>query len=85
MESFAYGSLAQIRILLLPIGNIRRTTFEKWVQVLKEIDIVRLGDLTTDVKDERCTSGLSRLLFEGSSARQLGLCPIINSRPVTCI
>ena len=66
MESFAYGSLAQIRVLLLPVGNIRRTTFERWMQELKEIDTVRLGDLTTDVKDERCTSGLSLLVFESS-------------------
>ncbi|TBU35870.1 TRAPP II complex [Dichomitus squalens] len=53
MESFAYGSLAQIRILLLPVGNIRRSTFDAWVQEINNTDTVRLGDLTTDVKDER--------------------------------
>lgn len=54
MESFVYGSLAQIRILLLPVGNIRRATFERWAQDIRSFDTIRLGDITTDVKDERC-------------------------------
>ena len=54
MESFAYGSLAQIRVLLLPVGNIRRSTFERWAQDIRSIDTIRLGDITSDVKDERC-------------------------------
>ncbi|KAI0670282.1 TRAPP II complex [Trametes maxima] len=53
MEPFTYASLAQIRVLLLPVGNIRRSTFEQWSQDIKSIDTVRLGDITTDVKDER--------------------------------
>ncbi|KAI0636866.1 TRAPP II complex [Trametes polyzona] len=53
MEPFTYASLAQIRVLLLPVGNIRRSTFERWAQDIRSIDSVRLGDLTTDVKDER--------------------------------
>lgn len=57
MEPFTYASLAQIRVLLLPIGNIRRSTFETWAQDIRSIDNVQLGDITTDVKDERCTSG----------------------------
>lgn len=65
MESFAYGSLAQIRILLLPVGNIRRSSFERWVQEIRNIDTIGLGDLSTDVKDERCTSacGYSHLCY----------------------
>ncbi|KAI0748229.1 transport protein Trs120 or TRAPPC9 TRAPP II complex subunit-domain-containing protein [Daedaleopsis nitida] len=53
MESFAYGSLAHIRVLLLPVGNIRRSTFERWAQDIRSIETVRLGDISTDVKDER--------------------------------
>ncbi|KAI0375001.1 hypothetical protein BV20DRAFT_1041173 [Pilatotrama ljubarskyi] len=53
MEPFTYASLAQIRVLLLPVGNIRRSTFESWAKDIRSIDSVRLGDLTTDVKDER--------------------------------
>ncbi|KAI0362223.1 hypothetical protein OH77DRAFT_1416447 [Trametes cingulata] len=53
MEPFTYASLAQIRVLLLPVGNIRRSTFETWAQDIRSIDNVRLGDITTDVKDER--------------------------------
>ena len=55
MESFVYGSLAQIRVLLLPVGNIRRSTLERWALDIKSIDTIRLGDISTDVKDERCT------------------------------
>ncbi|KAI8998543.1 TRAPP II complex [Trametes punicea] len=53
MEPFTYASLAQIRILLLPVGNIRRSIFDKWAHDIRSIDSVRLGDITTDVKDER--------------------------------
>ncbi|KAH9901034.1 TRAPP II complex [Cubamyces lactineus] len=53
MDPFTYASLAQIRILLLPVGNIRKATFERWAQDIRSIDSVRLGDITTDVKDER--------------------------------
>ncbi|KAI0780823.1 TRAPP II complex [Trametes elegans] len=53
MESITFASLAQIRVLLVPVGNIRRSTFEKCAQDIRSIDTVRLGDLTTDVKDDR--------------------------------
>ena len=87
MESFPYGSLAQIRMLLLPVGNIRRSTFETWVQEIKGIDTIRLGDLTTDVKDERCTSrlGWPRLYHPFSLRPQHASCPITSLRADTCI
>lgn len=82
MESFAYGSLAQIRILLLPVGNIRRSSFERWVQEIRNIDTISLGDLSTDVKDERCksTCDCSRLCYPDSFPPQPGLCQTTNLR-----
>ncbi|KAI0720991.1 TRAPP II complex [Cerioporus squamosus] len=66
MESFAYGSLAQIRVLLLPVGNIRRSTFERWALDIKSIDSIRLGDISTDVKDERSRFMPNHQLASGS-------------------
>ncbi|OSC99049.1 hypothetical protein PYCCODRAFT_1454002 [Trametes coccinea BRFM310] len=53
MEPFTYASLAQIRVLLLPVGNIRKATFERWAQDIRSVDSVGLADITSDVKDER--------------------------------
>ncbi|KAH9946027.1 TRAPP II complex [Epithele typhae] len=66
MESFAYGSLAQIRILLLPVGNIRRSAFDSYAQDIRSIDTVGLADLTTDVKDERSRFMPNHQLASGS-------------------
>ncbi|KAH9856984.1 TRAPP II complex [Lenzites betulinus] len=53
MDPFTYASLAQIRVLLLPVGSIRRSSYDKWAQDIRSIDNVQLADITTDVKDER--------------------------------
>ena len=53
---------------------------------IRNIDTIRLGDLSTDVKDERCTSvcGRSHLRDPNSFSPQHALCPITNLRADIC-
>jgi trafficking protein particle complex subunit 9 len=53
MDSHAFASLAHVRILLLPIGSLQQSTFEKFAAEIKAFDDIRLGDIPADQKDER--------------------------------
>jgi len=53
MDSHAFASLAHVRILLLPVGSIQHSTFEKFAAEIKDFDDIRLGDIPADQKDER--------------------------------
>ncbi|GBE81971.1 TRAPP II complex [Sparassis latifolia] len=53
MEPSAFASLAHVRVLLLPVGDIRRDTFEKWVAEIKSFQSIRLGDIPSDPRDDR--------------------------------
>lgn len=48
-----FASLAHIRILLLPVGNIQRTSYEKWAEEVKEFEEIRLSDVPADSRDDR--------------------------------
>lgn len=53
MDSHAFASLAHLRILLVPVGSIQRSTFEKCAAEIRVFDDIRLGDIPADHKDER--------------------------------
>jgi trafficking protein particle complex subunit 9 len=53
MDSHAFASLAHVRILLLPVGSIQHSTFEKFAAEVKAFDDIRLGDIPADQKEER--------------------------------
>ena len=53
MDNFAFASLAHFRILLVPVGAIPRTTFERLVTEVRSFETIRLGDIPADAKDER--------------------------------
>ena len=53
MELRACGSLAQIQILLIPVGPIHRSTYDKWAAEIRAFEEIRLGDIPTDSRDER--------------------------------
>ncbi|KIJ69369.1 hypothetical protein HYDPIDRAFT_24212 [Hydnomerulius pinastri MD-312] len=53
MSSYAFASLAHVRILLLPVGPIPRATFEAYAAEIRTFDSIRLGDIPGDAKDER--------------------------------
>ncbi|OAX44681.1 hypothetical protein K503DRAFT_795305 [Rhizopogon vinicolor AM-OR11-026] len=53
MTSNAFAALAHIRILVLPVGPIPRSTFEKYAAEIRTFDSIRLGDIPSGMKDER--------------------------------
>lgn len=56
MDGTPFASLAQIRILLVPVGTIRKSVFEKYSGLVKSIDNLRLGDIPPDSREDRSTS-----------------------------
>ncbi|KDQ07911.1 hypothetical protein BOTBODRAFT_139417 [Botryobasidium botryosum FD-172 SS1] len=53
MESSSFSSLARVRILLLPIGPIKRSTFDKWAALIRSFEHIRLGDIPPDSREEK--------------------------------
>lgn len=40
----------RVRVLLVPVSPIKKSTFYKYVELVKTFNIVRLGDVTPDLK-----------------------------------
>ncbi|CCM02371.1 uncharacterized protein FIBRA_04466 [Fibroporia radiculosa] len=53
MDSLAFGSLAHIHILIVPIGNIHRATYEKWASEVRGFETIPLEDIPIDSRDDR--------------------------------
>ncbi|KAJ7285808.1 TRAPP II complex [Mycena rebaudengoi] len=53
MDTHAFASLAQVRILLVPVGTVPQSAFDKYAAELRTFDAIRLGDIPADNKDER--------------------------------
>ncbi|KAI0341607.1 hypothetical protein BDW22DRAFT_1358429 [Trametopsis cervina] len=53
MDPLDFGSLAHIRILLLPVGAIKHATFNQWASEIRSIVDIRLGDIPADSRAER--------------------------------
>lgn len=59
MDLLDFGSLAHIRILLLPVGNIKRADFEQWVKEIRTFENIRLGDIPADTREEKGACNLN--------------------------
>ncbi|KAG6866933.1 hypothetical protein C0991_003849 [Blastosporella zonata] len=53
MDTHAFASLAHVRILLIPVGTITQSSFDKYAAEIRSFESVRLGDIPADRKDER--------------------------------
>lgn len=53
MDGTPFASLAQIRILLVPVGTIRKSVFERYSGLVKTIEHLRLGDIPPDSREDR--------------------------------
>ncbi|KAG8890406.1 hypothetical protein FRB99_003869, partial [Tulasnella sp. 403] len=53
MDGTSFASLAQVRILLIPVGNIHKATFEKWADVIRSFDHIRLDEITPDTSEDK--------------------------------
>ncbi|KAG9318507.1 TRAPP II complex [Chiua virens] len=78
MNSYAFASFAHVRILLLPVGQIPRDTFDAYAAEIRSFESIRLGDIPGDAKDER-----ARFMPNPLSSGFLHLCfsshPTLNS------
>ncbi|KAG1715706.1 hypothetical protein ID866_1469 [Astraeus odoratus] len=53
MSSYAFASLAHVRVLLIPVGSIPKDVFDAHVAEVRAFDSIRLGDIPGDAKAER--------------------------------
>lgn len=53
MDTHAFASLAHVRILLMPVGAIPQSTFEKYASDIRSFDTIRMGDIPVDHKEDK--------------------------------
>jgi hypothetical protein len=53
MDHFAFASLAQIKILLVPVGSVAKSLFDERAAEIRSFDSIPLGDITVGDKDQR--------------------------------
>ena len=73
MDHFAFASLAQVKILLVPVGSITKFHFDKWAAEIRSFDSIPLGDITVGDKDQR---GMQRAFVP----RRPALTPLVPAR-----
>lgn len=44
---------ARLRVLLVPIGNVRQSRFASFVERLQQVNVVRLGDVSPEIRPHR--------------------------------
>jgi hypothetical protein len=59
METYAFASLAHIRILLVPVGLIPKALFESYTAEIRSFTTLKLAEIPSDTKD----GGGSVLIF----------------------
>ncbi|KAI8355172.1 TRAPP II complex [Blakeslea trispora] len=62
---FSLTASCKVRVLLVPVSPIKRSTFEKYVELVKAFEIVRLGDVTPDLKKGASAMFNSQAFQEG--------------------
>lgn len=55
MDEQVFASLAQISLLIVPVGTIEQSTFAKWSAEIHKFDEIRLCDIPSGSKDESGT------------------------------
>ncbi|RCH96060.1 hypothetical protein CU098_003187, partial [Rhizopus stolonifer] len=58
-------SSCKVRVLLIPVSPIKKSTFDKHVELLKTFCLVRLGDVTPDLKKGASAMFSSQVFQEG--------------------
>ncbi|KAI5803997.1 TRAPP II complex [Peziza echinospora] len=53
LDNLSYPASSRMRALLCPIGRIRRARFQEFVERIQEENVVRLGDVSPDLKPNR--------------------------------
>ncbi|GAA5816542.1 hypothetical protein MFLAVUS_010072 [Mucor flavus] len=58
-------SNCRVRVLLVPVSPIKKSTFYKYVELVKTFNVVRLGDVTPDLKKGASAMFSSQVFQEG--------------------
>lgn len=53
MDASPFASLAQLNILIIPVGPIRRSAFEKYAGLVQSFENIRLGDIPPDPREDK--------------------------------
>ncbi|CAE6420852.1 unnamed protein product [Rhizoctonia solani] len=53
METAPFATLGHVRVLLVPVGPIRKPTFDKWAALIRSFEHIRLDDIPPDPREER--------------------------------
>ncbi|EJU05644.1 hypothetical protein DACRYDRAFT_113706 [Dacryopinax primogenitus] len=53
METLPFASLAQLNILIIPIGPIRASVFNHWASLIRSFTSIRLADIPPDPRQDR--------------------------------
>ncbi|CCO27710.1 Transport protein particle subunit trs120 Short=TRAPP subunit trs120 [Rhizoctonia solani AG-1 IB] len=53
METAPFATLGHVRVLLVPVGPIRKPTFDKWAALIRSFENIRLDDIPPDPREER--------------------------------
>ncbi|CAE6490486.1 unnamed protein product [Rhizoctonia solani] len=53
MEAAPFATLGHVRVLLVPVGPIRKPTFDKWAALIRSFEHIRLDDIPPDPREER--------------------------------
>lgn len=59
MDLLSYTSISRIRALVCPVGKIKRSRFQSFVNRLRKQNVVRLGDVSPLPRSDRSMPGLS--------------------------
>ena len=68
MDAPPFATLGHVRILLVPVGPIRKATFDKWTALIRSFEHIRLDDIPPDPREDR---GEFRALASASFTDQL--------------
>ena len=59
MDPILFTSPGRIRILLVPVHPIKASTFQKHIELVKNFNVVKLGDVTPDMRGSQCMNNVS--------------------------
>ena len=79
MDHFAFASLAQIQILLVPVGSITKSLFDRRAAEIRSFDSIPLGDITVGDKDQR---GTQRAFVPADPRPPHFIQPVFFQRPI---
>ncbi|KAF6765224.1 TRAPP II complex [Ephemerocybe angulata] len=65
MDTHTFASLAQVQILLHPVGATPQAAFEKYASEIRSIESIRLADIPADHKDEKASRFMPSPLSPG--------------------